>query len=177
MRWVGTGSVTNVLSVDATLKLHLYISPTDTTYDTLLTEYIKSVGLELEYITNRPLTYTAILIHDVCKEGKLQLPANTNTLTKLEYLDGDAYIEQTDINLTTVTRSTFQVGSEIISDLLKEGYVYKITATATVNADDRIKQAARLMLGEKFEKRQNGEVKTYSRDIDFLLSNLVDYRC
>lgn len=175
MKWIGTGSATNIISNDALLKSHIYVGADDTTYDNLLVAYIKSAGAELESKVDYPLTFPGIIIYGEAKNNRLKLPKNTSTLTKLEYLDGDTWVEQTDINLTTVTRNDYKIYSEIVSELLKCNVEYKVTAAATVNADEVIKQAARMMVAEKFEKRENGEVKTYNRDIDFLLCNVTSY--
>jgi len=177
MRWVGSGSVTELVSVDDQLKAHCNLTGTGTTYDTILTSYVKTAGIMLEQMVGYPLRYPNVVVYyetDGCNQ--IILPKNINAITTYHYLDADTYTAQT---FTNIVRNDYFLYSELLSSEIKTNTRYKITCTGTVNASETIKHACRMLVAEMFENRENHNLKTtggatnYGRSIEIYLAGEI----
>lgn len=174
MRWIGTGSSSLIVAYDQVLKDHLYIS--DDELQDLITRYIKSTGEELEAKVGYPLTFTACIVYTAYKNGNIRLPKNVSTITKFELLEGDLWVEKTGLVLNTdYYMDKYRTFSELIGSKFTVNGVYKLTCTSIANPSEIIKTAAMQMIAAKFANREDGEVNTYNRSVDFLLANETYY--
>lgn len=171
MNWIGVGGKALIVPYDSVLKDHLYVS--DDSLQNLITSYIKSTGEEIEKKVGYPLTYINCLVYTQYFDGKMVLPKNINAITKIEKLEDGQWVELT-IDPAPI-KIDYYTYSVLISSKLETNTEYKLTCTCNLNTSDTIKVAAMKMIAEKFENRENQEVKTYNKQIDFLLCNETFY--
>ena len=177
MKWVGSGTATEIITVDDTLKQHCKLVGTGTTYDTLLTSYIKAAGNILERKTNTPLRWPNVTVYiTTYRDCLIKLPANIDEITTYEYLQNDEWVEQT---FTDIARSDYQLYTELKSSEIKDCTDYKITCTATLNVDEMLKNACRILVSTMFENNENqhlkatGGVSNYDTILDAFLAGYV----
>lgn len=157
--WVPNSTSVAIVGVDL-VKKHLYISSNE--YDDLINAYILAASKEIEAKVGYPITQTNVIVYT----DDLTLPANL-TVTKYEYLNGKTWTEQilTGVNV---------VANRLTKQLMHDDFVknkYKLTCNTSLTTNEVLKQAVMLLVGEMFENRENREVKTYNKQIDFLISN------
>lgn len=158
MRWVGSGTVTELLTVNDDLKAYCQLTGTGTTYDTMLTAFVKTAGDYLEKKVGYPLRYPNVTVFFETKNScEIRLPKNVNAITTYYYKDGDEYLEQT---FTDIIRNDFQLYSELLSSEIKKNTLYKIVCTANLNTSETIKSIARAIVAEMFEQRENKQLNT-----------------
>ena len=157
MRWVGTDTATELISVDDTLKDHCNLTGTGTTYNTVLTAYVKAASSIIEQMVGYPLRHQAVTVYyDTMDQNCIRLPKNINAITTYYYQDGDKYVEQT---FTDIIRDNYYLYSELRSSEIKQFTRYKIVCTANLNASEVIKNACRILVAELFENRENKQLK------------------
>lgn len=158
MNWVGTGTATELISVDSTLKSHAQLTGAGTSYDALLTAYVAAASKEIENKAGYPLRYEAVKVFDeTLNKSILKLPKNVASVTTYEYWDGEVWVEQT-FTVDPVI-NVYQLCSEILHDEIRLYTKYRLTCVATLNASDLIKQVCRMKVAAMFEVREDHETK------------------
>lgn len=177
MKWVGSGTVTELITNDDTLKSHCQITGTGTTYDLIMAVYIKAAGAIIEQLVGYPIRYpNATVYFDTTTTRAMRLPKNINAITTYYYKDGDEYLEQT---FTNIIRNDYKDYSELWSTEIKQNTSYKIVCTANLTTSDVVKQACRMLVAEMFESRENKQLKTtggatnYGQWLDIFLSGEI----
>ncbi|MBK8698366.1 MAG: phage gp6-like head-tail connector protein [Saprospiraceae bacterium] len=168
MNWVGSGNVTDLISVDTLLKSHAQLTGVGSGFDSLLTAYVSAASVEIENKVGYPLRYTAVTVFQITgNDGVLNLPKNINAVTAYYYWDNNEWTEQT--FTTAPVRNDFRLESELVSADIKRWFRYKLVCTAYVNTNELLKQACRMRVAEMFERREDQDVKYNDSTLDRLL--------
>ena len=161
-----------ITATDATLHDHLRIGASDTDFDDLITEYIKSSTEDIERYIGYPLMTQVVEIRiDDALIINQPLIGNINDIISYSYYDGTSTITETGTAATALPINKYRIMSYTLNRDWPSGTEYKIKCNAgytVLLCPQDLIQACRLLVMSKFENREgtNGMPETVTRILD-----------
>ena len=143
-----------IIPYNTELKNHLKIS--DDSEKTLIESYIRAAGVYIEKYVGYPILSSEIKVIDRAMNYKIDLPKTISEVKKIEIFDNNVW---TEVDYTTVI-TDYGTFKKLYSKDLKEGFEYMVTCDNEPCINDVHVQAAKLLVAEMYENKENKHVNT-----------------
>lgn len=157
--------------VDATLRLHLRLSATDTSEDDLLDAYVDAATQYIERYIGYPLMTQVVELKLTKQPTEPQdLTGSINDIITYTIDDGS------DIDGTSLSVEKYGILSQVRYDSFASGSLFKFKCNAGYTVDnipEDIKQACRLLVMHMYEVRESVKVSAPDTVTDILDRHLL----
>lgn len=160
-----------IIPYDAVLKSHLRIN--DDTDEDLIKDYIRAAGVYIEKYLGYPVNSTDIVVMTTAMNKRIDLPKTVSAITQIEKFEDEVWSEITDI--TDFTLEDYGVYKSFYYTDFENDVRYRVTCDNEPCISSLIKQAAKLLIAEFYEQRENRalNVNVHRPHVDILLDKEI----